>query len=694
MAEINGSGAGETIDGTLEGDIISGLDGDDIIDGLEGDDIIIGGAGADILTGGDGLDIFSTSGDIYSNTLNEFYGDTITDFSAGEVIRFYAAFEEYGNFTYTPDPVDPTTGVLDLGDGNVLTFENMEIGARFATFSDRASFTEIRLFEEDGFNFLLDEDKFEIVNKSGVGDIAIEVTEGTTIGYDPSGIFPHFGSITLTGETMSLLNEGSVLSAVLRGTTVDILNYGIIGGVDSLFGVVVGAIPDESGQTASVENAAGGSVFAAAAFTVDGTGLFDTVTVRNDGYAEAAFVLVQGGGFDLEVKDLEIINTGTMITRDSDHVYSGQASLGITASGAESTRIINEGTIEVQSTNGGTSFSSAVVFSLGQTTELVVIENSGTVISTSDVAVYDYITQTNGNGTAFITNHVGGVMIADSDNDGDGRLIRAATINSNSPDTLYETRANFVVANDGEMVGDIKFFVADDFSLAGGIVFRFQPTGIATPALSIAGIEDLIDPLTDEQGNVLYDENNNPIFPDEIEHPSFGTLQVVIEADRSVSVYDSNGDKILVLPEQADIADGSFDDMLTNNGSLTGDVFLGLGDDSYLNTGTTTGEVFGGSGADSLVGGATSDTLYGEVGNDFLAGRDGDDVLDGGDGDDRMFGEAGADLLRGGLGNDYLVGNDGNDVLAGGDGADNIQGRDGDDRLFGEGGHDRILGGT
>ncbi len=86
---------------------IVGGKGKDTIDGGKGDDILIGGKGNDVLTGGKGADIFYFSGSDGN--------DTITDYSAGDIISVDGAVSSYS--TKNSD------AILKIGTGNV-TLQN------------------------------------------------------------------------------------------------------------------------------------------------------------------------------------------------------------------------------------------------------------------------------------------------------------------------------------------------------------------------------------------------------------------------------------------------------------------------------------------------------------------------------------------------------------------------------------------
>lgn len=205
-------------------------------------------------------------------------------------------------------------------------------------------------------------------------------------------------------------------------------------------------------------------------------------------------------------------------------------------------------------------------------------------------------------------------------------------------------------------------------------------------------------------------------------------------------------------PTYWSMTDANFDDVITNNGTIIGDVLLGDGDDTFNSSGgaffgmidggngsdTLTGgnedETFhGGNGADTISGGPGSDTLSysasgtavtirlwdgfasgghadgdtfngienveGSFGNDTIAGnaednelsgKAGDDTIDGGKGNDSIWGAVGQDDLFGGLGNDYLSGGSQNDNVDGGEGDDILDGGAGADLINGRDGTDAV----
>ncbi len=143
---------------------------------------------------------------------------------------------------------------------------------------------------------------------------------------------------------------------------------------------------------------------------------------------------------------------------------------------------------------------------------------------------------------------------------------------------------------------------------------------------------------------------------------------------------------------------GADNDVISNTGTITGDIQMGGGADAYIGAGAgvTAGTVLGESGDDTLTGGDFADDFNGGADDDLLVGRAGNDTLDGGSGFDTLLGGAGDDLMIGGDGtdDDTLNGGSGNDDLQGGGGADVLVGQDGSDTLDGGDGADIMDGGA
>lgn len=83
---ISGDDRDNVLIGASGNDTIFGWGGDDTLNGGDGDDVIYGGQGRDTLTGGAGNDVFKFMEKSFNSSLT--FGDTITDFSAGDKLAF------------------------------------------------------------------------------------------------------------------------------------------------------------------------------------------------------------------------------------------------------------------------------------------------------------------------------------------------------------------------------------------------------------------------------------------------------------------------------------------------------------------------------------------------------------------------------------------------------------------------------
>lgn len=97
-----------------------------------------------------------------------------------------------------------------------------------------------------------------------------------------------------------------------------------------------------------------------------------------------------------------------------------------------------------------------------------------------------------------------------------------------------------------------------------------------------------------------------------------------------------------------DVDFGSGDDMLVNDGDILGDVSMGMGSDVVSNAGSVGGIIDLGDGSDDYDGASS-------VADSIVFGGSGDDALRGGSGSDKIYGGTGIDLIIGGAGNDIFV---------------------------------------
>jgi len=155
---LTGGAANDTIAGGVGNDTLGGLAGTDTITGGAGVDTITGGTGADTMTGGAGNDIFvivTTSGSLDSGDA-ESTADKITDYTAGDIIRFEAANTLAG--ASSAGTTNATTDV-SVSSGGKVTFATADdtltekVAALQADGTDLAN-NEVAFFEHSGSTYL------------------------------------------------------------------------------------------------------------------------------------------------------------------------------------------------------------------------------------------------------------------------------------------------------------------------------------------------------------------------------------------------------------------------------------------------------------------------------------------------------------------------------------------------------------
>ncbi len=104
-------------------DVITGSAGDDLIDGKEGADVLNGGGGNDTISGDKGNDTLTggAGNDTFTDTVVNWVGSTITDFSVGDriVLENIKSADLVGLITYTDDG-SGTAGTLSILGGGAL----------------------------------------------------------------------------------------------------------------------------------------------------------------------------------------------------------------------------------------------------------------------------------------------------------------------------------------------------------------------------------------------------------------------------------------------------------------------------------------------------------------------------------------------------------------------------------------------
>lgn len=650
----------DTFDGTLSATFVDveGGDGDDTIIGSAQDDFISGDAGADTMTGGDGNDVFL----VFSGApFEEDASDLITDFSVGDILQI-----ETNGFvpplTFEADADDPTQGTLTgfgVFDGPGIRFENLDPTKVFVVERDDPFDFSAAITLADGpvdgvFDLTLDSEteSFGVINRLQTANVTI--TDEASLGnVDAIDFNTSATALRVIADTLNVDNAGAIDQAILGGETLTFTNSGAVGAFDEdgdafFDNLGIRLIGDSNGADAQLtlnntENGVLTGILGALFATVTDT---ESATLNNSGLIEATFALVQlSSSADTEIRNFSVVNSGTMRTVDPVFPFFS-ASLGLANNSTSTFTLDNSGLISVESALGGSIFGEAAAVITGQRTPDATITNSGTIQSTGVAIASGFIDDGDAVGVVRIINEASGRIVGDTNENGDGAAILAGTTILNLDTAEFETRTRFEIDNAGEMLGDVSLFAADDFRLTGGLTFVLNPeTNFSTAAIGIQGLDGLVFQLV-ENGVPVFDAFGDPVFPETVEHPTFGTLTIVFSSVTGVELFGEDGLPIIVLPDAEDIEAGVFNDVFVNTGTIVGDVELGIGDDVFdTSAGSFTGSVDAGAGDDLVIGATTADQLFGGEGDDRLFALGGDDLLAGGRGDDFIDGSSGRDTV-------------------------------------------------
>ena len=595
------------------------------------------------------------------------------------------------------------------------------------------------------------------LDNDGSADITVSNTTGV-------------GVLSFMTNGVSFTNAGALLFANSVGTGIDDVHTVLIDADNVTFsneGEVrsrgdEGFSGDRSvgirvqGDGATINNAAGATIFSEGRFGIETEFTFDVtspvnLTVNNDG-------LIEAGDDAIRIAQGVVNNTGSIISNGTYEVAStpGLISDGITAgigTFLDDFDVPAEGLVTVNNAESGLieGVRSGIFMSGGG-----VINNDGAInggeIGVTSQGLFD------GNATSFFVNNTG-LIERNGENfefNSDGFLGAVSTIGGLSAVTIVnsgELRSTDTVVNvfsganltntvDGVLLGDsdnadndaIAFLgsVLDDFEVSVFVGFSFLGANApinSTQNVSIDSNGDLVtdvgtfsfqsgqvllafvsdaDPIlplvdltaTQSAGFVVYETDpitGFTVFASTIDvATSLGTLTVNYDGS-GFEVVDSMGDPVYDVPGSV-----NFDDVILNQGLFVGDVITGLGNDNVTNNGTVQGDFFLGLGDDTINdndsdsnidGGDGDDLIFANGGADNISGGAGGDDIRAGNGGDTANGEGGSDVINGGGGNDDLSGAAGNDTIDGGNNNDTIDGGSNDDSLDGRAGGDNINGG-
>jgi len=350
------------------------------------------------------------------------------------------------------------------------------------------------------------------------------------------------------------------------------------------------------------------------------------------------------------------------------------------------------------------------------------VTNAG-IIQSTDIAISAFNAIT-------LINLAGGLIRGDSDDTGDDAVAFRGSILDDftlSPtigfsffaggETIFSTQG-YTISATGQLVTP-----AGDFDFPGGQAETAFLGRFPDPILPLVDLA-----ATQTAGFVVYqtDGGGATLYPDSfsLNYPDFGTINITGFNTSNFEATLPNGDMVFDIPTGVD-----FNDNITNDGLMIGDILTGIGDDTVTNNDTIIGIVDLGRGDDvydgtisseeqTVFGGDGLDTILGGTGNDDISGGTGADILDGGSGIDlanystsasRIVINLNTGSANGGdsqgdslsdfenvLGtdfNDILIGDSVDNFLIGGNGDDTLSGLAGDDILAGDSGVDTLRGG-
>ena len=725
MANIDGTPAGETLNGTVDDDLIRGLGGDDILLGDGGDDQLEGGPGDDSLDGGVGFDmaVYSAAaagvtvdlgmgsamdGDGGTDTLvsiegaigsafndvftagagpNAFNGGAGNDVingngftrieytqSMGRVVVDLSSNIVVGDGSVGFDTVTDISGVVG-GAGNDIFFGTDNTpAAGFETYEGRAGDDVI-----DGRGGV---DRASYLASPGAVEVDLDAFVARDDGF--GGQDSLFGIEQVEGSDFDDDLSGSEDDDTLLGGAGDDVLVGR-GGNDVLDGGDDFDVADYSG--------AGDSVFAnLGANTVqDGDGGTDTVTnveeligsdfddeltggAQGDAlFGGLGFDILEGGGGDDDLQGGG--DDDTLIGGAGDDMLDGGAGDDVADySGAGGAITVDLTMNTVQDGEGGTDTL------VGNTVERIIGSSFNDVFISISGGDFD-------GGDGFDTLDLTGLMAATNVDVANGvimvggQTLRFTNIEelrgSIFGDTLTgDDGGNSLTGGDGgdtlqgELGADTLDGDAGDDMLLGGADNDTLNGGDGADTLVGGSGDDMIDG-GDGDDTIIVDEGDGS---DTIVGGT-GQDEAQINAD------DGLGDQFNLsavgpsaifarqnlTPFQLDIRET---ETLQVNAFAGADI---LQAGMLAGTGVTQVDFNGGDGDDTL----------------DASGSDVDFVADGGDGDDELSSGSGADTLNGGVGADMLDGGGGDDMLSGGDDDDILEGGAGDDTLDGGAGFDQ-----
>jgi Ca2+-binding RTX toxin-like protein len=621
---VDNTGALNLINGTSAGETINGTTGDDLINGLGGADTIYGNNGADTINGDDGADsLFGQGG---NDTLN---GGNGNDFLYGGG----------GVDTYNGGEGRDWLGV-DTSGGTTSVIMNLATGVYRDVYGNTESMTSIE--GGSGSNLA---DTF-------IGD-SNDNTFLTNAGADTVTAGDGFDMLQLTRSNgMSNFNVAPSAGAVVNFTTGTIT--GAYGDTITFSGVerVVGTnLADQfiggDGPNAyyAYRGLGGADVYvggASAYDQVDYTGDFDAGGTAGVTVDLAAGTATDGFGNAETMSGIENVQG----TNQSDSITGNAANNFLFGFGGNDALNGGDGDDSLDGGNGSDTLNGGNGADWVQNFRDVFYDGatSGVTVNLADQ------TQTDAFGAAdtlVSIENAAGTQLAD-------------TLIGDAGDNVFRAQGGADIIDGGGGIDTVQAYGNDIMQAwqdAANVLNRGTQGWIVTVAngagtvIDQFGNTDTITGIESFRGTMTADTFNGGAGTQYFR--GLGGNDVIAGgADVDWANYDQ------------DASFGGAAGVTVNLSSVAvGGVAANTARDGFGATDTL-------SGIENVRGTEAADTLIGGVGANVLVGGGGNDTLDGGADADTLFGGAGADILRGGAGDDTLDGGVGADSMTGGLGND------------------------
>ncbi|MBD2748014.1 cadherin-like domain-containing protein [Microvirga sp. BT688] len=591
---IEGTNAGETLNGNNEADLIVGKGGNDTLNGLGGNDILIGGAGSDVLNGGLGNDTYIFGLADGSDTINE--GVSATSSGSADRIVIQAAGAALTGLNASDNNTGTSNGSLVINfNGQQITVTNHFTGTN--------SQTGVELINFDNGTY----EGYEL----GADDYAISRA-------DPSGGFFGGREIDLSSSTVNnfIVGEQGVNDEIVGGGGDDLI-FGGTGDNDLSGGagddLLVGG--SGTGDDDRLDGGTGADVMVGGSggdtYVVDDAG--DVVVETTNGGTDEVQTDLAAYTLGANVEDLTYTGVGTFAGTGNalNNVITGGNGVDTLTGGAgNDTYVVTAGDVVVEVANEGTdTVQSSATYALGANFENLTLTGNAAV---------------NGRG-----NDAANLIFGNSGNNqlfgGGGNDV----LNGNDGNDLLDGGTGNDILNGGNENDILIGGAGNDTIDVGG--------GVNTIVYNAAGFgNDTIDSF-DADGGLATNQDKIDLSALGVTAANFATrvmeTAVTGPAGRLLIVNDGAGNELgririnNVTDTQIDINDFTL-------APAAPPEFGAPTEGPNTITGTNTANTINGLGG--------NDVLFGGGGNDVLNGNEGADTLNGGDGNDTLSGGTGS----------------------------------------------------